>query len=206
MNVNFFTSTYTATSTNPTNSTTEYYFQNAYSLNINGIPYTNVTINDYCSEEYPLTRTQRYLGVCDSLSSSSSCPGGYRSWIGCPSRDNFNYNAINDTYFTNRISSTDDSINFSDFNNIIASMFLIKFLRLIFLFLIGTPTCGNNDTRRVLYRFSYSSIDNTISTVNVYFLSDSSSGTSYYPRLTIQWIDTTVNVTLNTTVPRINSY
>jgi len=112
----FFTQTYVPPSTTSRNLATEYYFQDSYNLNINNIPYTIESIIDYCPNRYPLTRTQRYRSAC-STSNTSLCPSQYQTWSGCQSRNNFQFSAINDTFFTARTSSIDDPTNFADFNN-----------------------------------------------------------------------------------------
>ena len=61
--------------------------------------------------------------------------------------------------------------------------------------------CTSNDIRRVLYRFNYSSIDNTISTVEVFALLQSSSTNS---RITIEWNDIATTATSSTTFPRMD--
>lgn len=77
----------------------------------------------------------------------------------------------------------------------------------LFVFIIATSiSCANNDTRRVFYRFTYSSVNNTISSVEVFILTDSGSGDSFIPRITIQWNDIEVNLTSSTTIPRIHSF
>ena len=76
------------------------------------------------------------------------------------------------------------------------SLFNCSFVSLIFIILAN---CSNT-TRRVFYRFNYSSITNIISTVDVYVLTDNSTTTN--ARITIQWNDIDGEVAANTTVPR----
>jgi hypothetical protein len=116
VNVSFFNKTYVSPSTTTRDLTTEYYFQDSYSLTINDIPYNNGSIIDYCPNRYPLTRTQRYRTTCNT-SDISQCYSQYQTWSGCPLRNSFQYSAINDTFFTARTSSIDDPTNFADFNN-----------------------------------------------------------------------------------------
>ena len=116
VNISFFTQTYTPANVTTRDFTTEYYFQDSYSPNINNINYTNGYIDDYCLGYYPTTRTQRYRFVCASFN-SSTC-NNYQVWNGCPLRDNLTYSTIPDTFFTARATTIDDSINFSDFNSV----------------------------------------------------------------------------------------
>jgi hypothetical protein len=113
--ISFFTKTYVPPGTNQTDLTTEYYFQESYSLNINNITFTSGTINDYCPERHPLTRTQRYNTACNS-SDTSRCSDQYQIWSGCQLRDTLQYSTINETFFTARASSIDDPTNFADFD------------------------------------------------------------------------------------------
>ncbi len=81
----------------------------------------------------------------------------------------------------------------------------IRFIFSLFFIILVAISCTGIDVRRVFYRFNYSSVDNTISTVEVYVLEQSLSGTSFYPRITIEWNDIAANLALNTTISSINS-
>ncbi len=84
---------------------------------------------------------------------------------------------------------------------------LSKFVRFIhvtfclFLIISLAIPCVANDIRRVLYRIGYSSINNTILSVQVFVLLQSSSNTS---RITIQWND--IATTTTSGVPRMNYF
>ncbi|UJR35492.1 hypothetical protein I4U23_028246 [Adineta vaga] len=177
--INFFAKAYTSTTTTATTSTQEYYFQNSYNLSITDTSSTTDTINDYCPGEHPVSRTQRYRFVCTATTGDPTC-SNYQIWSGCPLRDSFQYSSINDTFFTARSSSTDDSITFTAYNS------------------VTTISCPNN-IRRVVYRFTYSSADNTISAVDAYVLYNPLSTT---PRITIEWVDTADSTILSTNIPR----
>ncbi|CAF3969923.1 unnamed protein product [Adineta steineri] len=182
-----FTSNYVSNSSTSTSSTAEYYFQNQYSSTIANIPYTNGTINDYCLGYYPSTRTQRYLFICAASNSSTSCVSSpsYQTWTGCPLRDNLTYSTIPPTFFTARATSKDSSTGFSDFSSATTASLPLS--------------CASNFIRRVYYRFSYSSVDNTIQAASVYVQYQSTASTS--PRITIEWIDIS-NSTSSTDIPR----
>lgn len=116
MNITFFRSTYSPVTTTTRVTTTEYYFEDSYTHTINDIPYTNNSINDYCTNRHPLTRTQRYLHAC-TTPPTDNCTNKFEVWNACQCRDNLTYNTISGIFFTNRTSSTDDSTDFSDFDN-----------------------------------------------------------------------------------------
>jgi hypothetical protein len=111
------------------NSTTEYYFQNSYNSSINNIPSTSGSINDYCPGRHPLNRTQRYF-FCNS-SNTNSCPNQYQTYSGCPEYS-LSYSTINETFFTARPASIDDSTNFADFNNYISGCKFYSYYHLCF--------------------------------------------------------------------------
>ncbi|CAF0760543.1 unnamed protein product [Rotaria sp. Silwood1] len=185
VNVTFYTKTYSPSGSNIRDFTTEYYFQNSTSPNINDITSNNITIYDYCPGRHPTTRTQRYLSVCN-VTNIDLCSNQYQTWSGCPSRDNLQYSTIEDRFFIAVNASIDDSTNFADFNNAIN---------------VTLISCPGN-IMRVFYRFNYSSVDNTISTVEVFVLYAPSSGPSSNPRITIEWNNVANDSASSTTIPR----
>jgi len=115
VNISFYTQSYIIPTSTSRNLATEYYFQDSYSLSINNIPSVSGTIYDYCLNQHPLNRTQRYFSAC--IPPASTCSNGYQTWSGCAERDTFSYNAIPASFFVARSSSIDDSTNFADFIN-----------------------------------------------------------------------------------------
>lgn len=80
----------------------------------------------------------------------------------------------------------------------------MSFIRWCF-FLVVTD-CALNNVRRVFYRFSYSSADNTISAVDVYLMLEVPAPTTRVStRITIEWNDIASNAAASTTIPRTNS-
>jgi hypothetical protein len=91
----------------------------------------------------------------------------------------------------------------------VCSSTMFIFSRLIvslFFIILVAASCPNIDIRRVFYRFNYSSVDNTISTVEAFVLTQTTGAASFNPRITIEWNDITVNPAINTTIPRMNLF
>lgn len=117
-----------SSSTTSRDRTSEYYFQTTTTPNIDNIAYVNVSIDDYCPGRYPSTRTQRYQSVCSSSDTTLCTNNQYQTWSGCPRRDSLSYSTIDDSFFSTRATSTDDSINFSDFSSPTSGgMFFLNF-------------------------------------------------------------------------------
>ncbi|CAF0790398.1 unnamed protein product [Rotaria sordida] len=186
VNVTFFTQISSSSTTNIRDSTSEYYFRIPNSPNINDISFTNGSIYDYCPGRYPITRTQRYRSVCN-VTDITLCSNQYQTWSRCPLRDSLQYSEIDSSFFVAANASIDDSTNFADFKNATN---------------VTPIPCSGNLIQRVFYRFNYSSIDNTISTVEVFVLCAAPSGTSPNPRITIEWNNIANIPALSTTIPR----
>ncbi|CAM4761114.1 unnamed protein product [Rotaria magnacalcarata] len=177
VNATFFT--VTATSTTITiDPTSEYYFTTAATPNINTIVSAIGAINDYCPGRYPTTRTQRYSSPCTSSDTSRCSNNQYQIWSGCLIGDSLAYSNITDNFFVATAASTDDSTSFSDFNGYTSAT---------------TLPCSNSTIQRVFYRFNYSSVDNTISSVEIFVLFAAATTTVSNFRITIQWNDQAVN-------------
>ena len=114
VSVNFYTQTATTSTPTARDLVTEYYMQYPFTPSISNISYTSGSINDYCPGRYPITRTQRYRTTCTS-DDSSLCGNQYQIWSGCPFRDSLSYSTIPASFFTARITDTDDATDFSDF-------------------------------------------------------------------------------------------
>jgi hypothetical protein len=96
------------------NLTTQYYFQDGYSLSSDNINYTLGSINDYCPGYHPLNRIYRYFSSCNA---TSGCSNGSQTYSQCAERDTLLYSTIPTSFFISESSSTDDSANFADFSN-----------------------------------------------------------------------------------------
>ncbi|CAF3412501.1 unnamed protein product [Rotaria socialis] len=188
--VNATVSTVTATSTTITiDPTTEYYFTTAATPSISTIVSATGTINDYCPGRHPTTRIQRYNSACTPSPDTSRCSNNqYQIWSGCLIGDSLAYSNITDNFFVGTSASTDDSTSFSDFNG--------------YNVLTTALPCSTSTIQRVFYRFNYSSVDNTISSVEIFVLFAAASTTVSNFRITIQWNDQAVNLASSTTVPR----
>lgn len=92
----------------------EYYFQDSYNSSYNDIISTSGFIDDYCDGRHPINRNQRYK-FCGS-GVSNNCPDGYQRYS-CPIRDDMKYATIPNSFFSVRLTSTDDSINSAEILN-----------------------------------------------------------------------------------------
>lgn len=204
VNIIFFQKDFTNPTTSVRNSTTEYYFQTSYNLNINNITSGSGSIADYCPNRYPLTRTQRYFSACTSSGGCNTAQ--YQTYNGCSLRDTFAYTGIPSNFFNAQPSSLDGATNFAAFDsstNVTCTFYWSSLIKIDFFSIIFVAiTCTGFSIRRVFYRFNYSSIDNTISTVEAFVLRQTSSGTT---RITIEWNDIAVTAATNATIPRRTS-
>ena len=205
--VNFspFYKSYTAPSVTSRTRGPEYYFEDPYAPSYNDIISTSGFVEDYCDGRHPVNRNQRYK-FCGS-GVSNNCPDGYQRYS-CPIRDDMKYATIPTSFFSVRSTSTDDPINSAEIinaPNLTGSYSSsISFIRRCFFLLVTDCTLIN--VRRVFYRFSYSSTDNTITAVNVYLMLEVPLPTARVStRITIEWNDVASNAASATTIPRTNS-
>lgn len=70
------------------------------------------------------------------------------------------------------------------------------------IFYLALP-CSTNGVRRFFIRFNYYSTDNTIASVEIYALLESTSTSPANQRLTIQWNDISTSSSSATTIPRM---